>query len=75
MISEFASNSIGGDKTAWIHDMFTQIVKLKKIKVAIWWSGIDYDANGIPGRIYLLDDDEQTTNAFREHLQEFKKID
>lgn len=73
MISEFASNSIGGNKVAWINRTFDQIRQLPKIKIAVWWSGIDYDTNGQPGRIYLLDEDEQTINAFRERLKEYEK--
>ena len=66
LIGEFASNSVGGDKPAWIRDMFSHLKEYPNIKVAIWWSGIDYDQNGQPGRIYILDEDEPTLQAFRE---------
>ena len=72
MITEFAANSVGGDKVAWINRMFDQIRQYTKIKIAVWWSGIDYDSKGQPGRIYLLDDTEQTTNAFRERLKAYR---
>ena len=46
--------------------MFSHLKEYPNIKVAIWWSGIDYDQNGQPGRIYILDEDEPTLQAFRE---------
>ncbi|WP_371376389.1 glycoside hydrolase family 26 protein [Sporomusa aerivorans] len=73
MITEFGSNSVGGDKSAWLSRMFAQIGKLDKIKVAIWWNGIDYDSAGRPGRVYILDETEETTAAFRQGLQKFSR--
>jgi len=72
MISEFGSNSVGGDKAQWINAMFDTIKQFSNIKVAIWWSGIDYDKNGNPGRIYLMDEDEKIIDTFRSRLKEFK---
>lgn len=68
MITEFASNSVGGDKAAWIRNMFNSMDKFPGIKVAVWWSGIDYDEKGKPGRIYLIDENEEYLNIFRERL-------
>lgn len=68
MITEFGSNSVGGNKAAWMKDMFLQLPNYPNIKVAIWWSGIDYDRQGNPGRIYILDEDEETIKTFREHV-------
>ena len=72
MITEFGSNSVGGDKVAWIDSMFREIPEYKRIKVAIWWSGIDLDEAGRPGRVYLLDETDATTEAFRRGLQNYK---
>lgn len=72
MITEFGSNSVGGDKVKWIHSMFDNIKQFNNIKVAIWWSGIDYDKNGQPGRIYIMDEDEKTLDAFKLRLKEYK---
>ncbi|MDF2569305.1 MAG: celH [Sporomusa sp.] len=72
MITEFGSNSTGGNKVAWIDKMFTQIGQFPKIKIAIWWNGIDYDPSGNPGRIYLLDETEETTAAFAKGLKKFR---
>ncbi len=75
MITEFSSNSVGGDKVAWIHRMFDEIGKLDRIKVAIWWSGVDFDQNGQPGRIYLIDENEQILDAFKERLKDYKMVE
>lgn len=64
IITEFACSSIGGDKLAWINDMFSQIKQYPNIKVANWFNGIDLDASGQPGRIYRLDEDQSYIDAF-----------
>ncbi|WP_371365565.1 hypothetical protein SRRS_02890 [Sporomusa rhizae] len=73
MITEFGSNSAGGNKAAWMGKMFDQMGRFTKIKIAVWWNGIDWDTSGKPGRIYLLDETEETTAAFREGLQKFSR--
>lgn len=71
MITEFGSNSVGGDKVAWIEAMFREMPEYKRIKVAVWWSGIDRDEAGRPGRIYLLDETDATADAFRSGLKNY----
>jgi len=66
MIAEFGSNSIGGDKAAWIHDMFAVLPQYNRIKLAVWWSATDFNAKGQPARIYLLDENAATIQAFSE---------
>jgi len=67
IITEFASNSVGGDKQAWIKEMFDSIHNYPNIKVAIWWSYFDPDPETKqPARKYWLDETE-------EYLMEFKK--
>ena len=66
MIAEFGSSSKGGDKAAWIHDMFAVLPEYNRIKLAVWWSATDLDAKGQPARIYLLDENEATIQAFRQ---------
>lgn len=71
MITEFASSSVGGDKAAWISDMFESIAEYPEIKVAVWWNGCDMDNSGeepVPARPYYLDETEETTTAFRQGL-------
>ncbi|MBQ2615025.1 MAG: hypothetical protein IJB80_06865 [Clostridia bacterium] len=76
IITEFASSSIGGDKPAWIRDMFQSIKKYDNIKMALWWSSADYDMREATyktlARPYFLDETEETTRAFREGIQEYK---
>ena len=72
MITEFGSNSVGGDKAAWITQMFQELPAYPNIKVAVWWSGIDLDSAGRPGRIYLLDETSDTLEAFRRGLQKYR---
>lgn len=64
IITEFACSSIGGDKEAWINDMFQQIKYYPNIKVANWFNGIDLDPMGRPGRIYRIDEDSRYIDAF-----------
>lgn len=71
MITEFACSSIGGDKTAWVKDMFLQIKAYKKIKLAIWFNGVDRDAQGNPARIYRLDQDNQIIEQFTQGLKNY----
>lgn len=71
MITEFASSSVGGDKVAWISDMFRSIRDYPRIKVAVWWSGCDMDNSGetpVPARPYYLDETDETTRAFAQGL-------
>lgn len=71
MITEFSSSSIGGDKVRWIDDMFSEITKYDRIKVAVWWSWQDLDGNGNPARIYFLDENDLTINVFKNRLIEY----
>lgn len=67
IITEFASSSVGGDKVAWINNMFDQIGDYSNIKIAVWFSWADMDGD-TPARIYWLDETEETLAAFREGL-------
>jgi len=68
MITEFASSSIGGDKNQWIRNMFAHISSYPRIKVAVWWDGCDWDANGNIARPYFIDETPQILQTFRELL-------
>lgn len=76
IITEFASSSIGGDKPAWIRDMFREIKNYDNIKMALWWSSADYDMREATyktlARPYFLDETEETTRAFREGMKEYQ---
>lgn len=71
MITEFGSASHGGDKVAWMRDMFTKMKKYDKIKLAIWWSGTDWDKEQNPARIYRIDESEDTVDVAKEGLRFF----
>lgn len=68
MITEFATSSVGGDKAAWLREMFANIHRYDRIKVAIWWNSCDYDVDGTPSRIYLLDEVDEYVEIFQENL-------
>lgn len=71
IITEFSSSSVGGDKVKWIENMFDHIGKYKNIKMAIWFSSADWDAEGNVARPYWLDETPQTTEAFRKGLKNY----
>ena len=68
MITEFACSSIGGDKAAWIEDMFTQLENYPRIKAAVWWDSADKDTDGNIARPYYIDNDKAALNIFKDHL-------
>ena len=76
IITEFASSSVGGDKPNWIREMFRDLDKFPQIKAAVWFSFADYDSrpgkNGVPARIYWLDENNETLDAFRDGLAEYR---
>lgn len=72
MITEFSSSSTGGEKEAWIEDMFRSIGGYDKIKVAIWWSGMDLDAEGNIARNYRIDERPQILTIFRDYLSQYR---
>lgn len=71
MITEFASSSVGGDKTAWVKDMLKRIEKdYPDIKVAIWWDHEDYDPKDLKtvSRPYHIDEPRETKEAFKDYF-------
>jgi mannan endo-1,4-beta-mannosidase len=72
MITEFGCNSVGGDKAAWIDNMFAAIKQYPRIKAAIWWSGTDWDSQNRPARIYRIDENNQVLDAFTRGLTEYQ---
>ena len=67
IITEFASSSYGGDKAAWIDEMFAHIGDYPNIKLAVWFSAADYDGD-VPARPYWLDETPETLAAFKRGL-------
>ncbi len=73
IITEFASSSVGGDKKAWIEEMFDNISRYTNIKIAVWWSYYDPDPReatyGTPARRYWLDEKPEYLEAFKKGLE------
>ncbi|MBR4890717.1 MAG: hypothetical protein IKU15_05460 [Clostridia bacterium] len=76
IITEFGSSSIGGDKVAWINDMFESLIDYPHIKMAFWFNAADMDERperkGQIARPYQLDETPETTEAFSKGLKESK---
>ena len=72
MLTEFSSSTFGGSKADWIDDMFNKIGNYPNIKVAVWWNGIDYDRQGNPGRIYLINNSPEVIAAINRGLSKYK---
>ncbi|MDR1135111.1 MAG: glycoside hydrolase family 26 protein [Clostridiales Family XIII bacterium] len=70
MITEFASSSIGGDKVAWVKEMFEIIGYYDRIRAAVWWNSSDLDAEGMIARPYYLNETEELVQVFRQELSE-----
>jgi hypothetical protein len=72
MITEFSSSSVGGSKEDWVANMFRDISRYDRIKVAVWWDGCDWDAEGNVARSYFIDETEELVRIFRENLASYK---
>lgn len=66
IITEFASSSIGGDKAAWIDDMFADIHTRKNICAAVWFDFADYDFrdSSVVARPYFMAENGDCIEAF-----------
>jgi beta-mannanase len=69
MITEFACAVSGGDKNQWVVDMFRHIRYYDKIKIAVWWDGVDYDSDGRIARNYFIDEPRVLIETFRRNLR------
>ena len=64
IITEFACNEIGGNKSKWITEGFPLFrEKYPNIRIVVWWNGIDNTW------IYYIDFSEQSREAFREAIR------
>lgn len=71
MITEFGSNNMGGDKAAWVRDMFSKMPEYDRIKLIIWFNGTDLDSHGKPARVYRMDTGDSVQQAFADNLGRF----
>ena len=67
MITEFSCSSIGGDKVAWLEDMFLSLPKYDKIKLGIWWHAADYDGDQM-SRPYFMDTPDGMLDVFNKYM-------
>ena len=66
MITEFSCAAAGGDKIAWTEQMLETLETYDRIKVAIWWDGMDRDpSNGAIARDYRID---PVLDTFKEYF-------
>lgn len=72
MITEFGSNSVGGDKGKWLADMFAHIDNYPRIKAAIFFSATDMDSNNQPARIYRIDENETILDIIKAGLAPYR---
>ncbi len=67
MITEFSCSAIGGDKVAWIEDMFKSLPKYDKIKLGVWWNASDFNGEEL-SRPYFIDTPDGTLDIFKKYL-------
>ncbi len=68
IITEFACADFGGDKVAWMKEMFRVISGYDRIRMAIWWDGCDRDVYGNVARSYFLDSSDKVFDTFRKGI-------
>lgn len=70
MITEFGCSSIGGDKLAWVRDMFADLDRYPKLHTAVWLHDKNTDpVTGATTRSFYLDDTPGVTEVFKENLR------
>jgi hypothetical protein len=72
LITEFSSSSVGGDKEAWIQDMFTSLKDFPDLQGLIWWNYADFDPKGRIARPYYIDESPEVINAFKAGFKEIQ---
>ncbi len=68
MITEFSCASMGGDKNAWIQNMFTAMKNYPRIRAAVWWDGADRDAAGNIARSYYINETPAIMQTFKNNI-------
>lgn len=62
MITEFSASETGGNKVAWIYDMFKSISNYTNIRIAVWYDQTDGK------RLYRIDSTPASKEAFKTGL-------
>ena len=70
LITEFSCSDFGGDKAAWIRDMFTHLSDCPMLRAAVWWNGEDFDAahGNCVAREYRIDHNPDYLRLFKNEL-------
>ena len=70
LITEFSCSDFGGDKAAWIRDMFTHLSDCPMLRAAVWWNGEDFDAahDMCVAREYRIDHNAEYLRLFKNEL-------
>ena len=70
LITEFSCSDFGGDKAAWIRDMFTHLPDYPMLRAAVWWNGEDFDAahDMCVAREYRIDHNPDYMKLFKNEL-------
>ena len=70
LITEFSCSDFGGDKAAWIRDMFTHLSDCPMLRAAVWWNGEDFDAahDMCVAREYRIDHNADYLKLFKNKL-------
>lgn len=69
VITEFSCARKGGNKEEWTRKMLSEIEKFPNIKLAVWWNGADFTAEGKLARSYYINDSEEMYNVFRDYFR------
>lgn len=68
LITEFASHDVGGDKPAWIRDMFQSLADFPEIKLVVWWNKNSDTHN------YAIDSSPESQAAFAEGFRQYAAV-
>lgn len=70
LITEFSCSDFGGDKAAWIRDMFTHLSDCPMLRAAVWWNDEDFDAahDNRVAREYRIDHKAEYMRLFKNEL-------
>ena len=71
LITEFSCSDFGGDKAAWIRDMFAHLSDCPMLRAAVWWNGEDLDAahDDCVSREYRIDHNADYLRLFKNELR------
>ncbi len=70
MITEFSCARVGGDKEKWTRKMLKDIEEFPNIKLAVWWNGADFTADGKIARAYYINDSAEMYEIFKNYFKD-----